>query len=429
MPQKSESELRTRIDELSLDIDAQKQILRDLENERSKARFELNSIRDPLAGLAVELAAQIFLHCLPIYAPPRPDPRVAPMVLLSVCHLWRNIAVSTPELWTQIHIDWLTTEFDSAQCKIWLGRTLALPLSFTFRGPLAQGVGTLVKQYGHRLKNLALVVQGNSKDLTRIESQGPFPALTTLTIAAHPTKTNSCESLFQVPESVELLRAAPRLVECDFDEVFYAESHYHLGVHPKPVTHTSLQHLRLGQPHSRALHDTHRNGAFILRCLTLPALKSLDIANFDIRSSDFIDFLTRSSPPLESLRMIPSTTLVEHFRFMPSLTELELWRYNCEEEDKNDGYLPPFLQALGTVLDFLPNLRDLTIRGFFPHDYRALIVALRRRHGQLQSFQLIFPSYYDDLEPVEDGAAIPALRKLAADGMRIHIGPKDRNFV
>ncbi|KAJ6487227.1 hypothetical protein C8R47DRAFT_518539 [Mycena vitilis] len=428
MPPKSESELLARIDELSLDVDAQKHILRDLENKRSKARIELNSIRDPLAGLAVELAAQIFLHCLPTAAP-KPDPRAVPMMLLSVCHLWHNIAVSTPELWTRIRIDSSpTTEFDSERCEVWLGRTLALPLSFAIHGVSDPDIGTLVEQYGDRLKNLELVLS-DSGDLTWIE--GPLPALTAMNIAAQTNDSGDAEFSFHASQCVKLLRAAPRLRECDLDEVFYEDDPQSvLGAHTKPSIHTSLQHLRLGQPSSRALNDSHHSSAYILRCLTLPSLKSLDVADFDIKSSEFVAFLKRSSQPLESLRMIASTIRVNHFKFMPRLVELELWRAGADHsEEKNDEYLPPFLEGLGTAQDFLPNLRMLRIRGFFPRDYKPLIVALKHRHGKLQSFQLIFPSYYDDLEPVEDGVAIPALRQLAADGMHIHIGPKERNFI
>ncbi|KAJ6487181.1 hypothetical protein C8R47DRAFT_517240 [Mycena vitilis] len=258
---------------------------------------------------------------------------------------------------------------------------------------------------------------------------GPFLALTALQIAAQSSVWGGFDIIFTATECVELICAAPRLVKCEFDEVVY-DTEFWFGTPTEPPVYTSLQHLRLGQPRSRALHDTHGNSAFILRCLTLPALKSLDIAHPDIKSNEFIAFLRRSSQPLESLRMVVSAPRVEHIRFMPRLAELELWRDGANNPvEQIDEFLPPFLEAPGTVLDFLPSLRDLFLGGFFPRDYKALIVALRRRHGQLQTFQLIFPSYHNGMDPVDDGAAIPALRQLAADGMRIHIGPKDRNFV
>ncbi|KAJ7625233.1 hypothetical protein DFH06DRAFT_1007839, partial [Mycena polygramma] len=98
---KSESELLTRIEELSTSIHAQKQILQDLKSKRIKAQSELNAVRDPTARLPVEISAEIFLHCLPSDSPelPGPDPGAAPMLLLNVCHSWRSVALSTPALW------------------------------------------------------------------------------------------------------------------------------------------------------------------------------------------------------------------------------------------------------------------------------------------------------------------------------------------
>ncbi|KAJ7490699.1 hypothetical protein FB451DRAFT_1513562, partial [Mycena latifolia] len=98
--------LRTRIEELSLAIEQQKQILRDLDRRKSDAQRDLNVILDsldPMARLPLEISSNIFTRCLPSI--PQPNPSTAPMVFLNVSHLWSHIALSTPSLWTTIHVD------------------------------------------------------------------------------------------------------------------------------------------------------------------------------------------------------------------------------------------------------------------------------------------------------------------------------------
>ncbi|KAJ7627832.1 hypothetical protein DFH06DRAFT_1227280 [Mycena polygramma] len=420
----SESELRARIDELTTSIHAQRRILRDLETQRSNARSKLNSIRDPMAGLPVEISAEIFLHCLPT-DPPVPDPDAAPIVLLNVSHLWRNIALSTPALWSRIRIDSLSSEF-AEFCRIWIGRARSLPLSFAFHGRLKRRAWTLMKQYGQHLQpSLELFIRDEA-DLERIEA--PFPALKALTICSDETYSISTPK-----ETVEILRAAPALVDCDFDQVFYDWGIHDssFGWQAEPLTHTALRHLRLGKSQSSG------NSAYILQYLTLPALKSLRITDFDIDNEDFIAFLARSAPPLESLSMISPTdpgslpTFLEYFRLTPSLTDLELSR-QPNYQPGHDSLAPfrLFWAALGTQ-DFLPNLRRLTLRICFPRaaDYEALLFALRGRRAHLQSFQLIFPVYFNEVEEPPDGDSIAAFKQLAQDGMHIHVGPRDGNLV
>ncbi|KAJ7080465.1 hypothetical protein C8R44DRAFT_824276 [Mycena epipterygia] len=67
----SATELRTRIADLSSTIEHQKQILKDLENSRSDARRDLNSLLDPMARMPLEILSDIFMQCLPVT--PRPD--------------------------------------------------------------------------------------------------------------------------------------------------------------------------------------------------------------------------------------------------------------------------------------------------------------------------------------------------------------------
>ncbi|KAJ7187126.1 hypothetical protein C8R46DRAFT_1058971 [Mycena filopes] len=87
----SVEELKARIDEISPDIDV-------LSRSKSAAQRQLNSLRDPVARLPLEIASKIFVQCLLDLSLREPAPGEAPMLLLQVCHAWSDIAIFTTAL-------------------------------------------------------------------------------------------------------------------------------------------------------------------------------------------------------------------------------------------------------------------------------------------------------------------------------------------
>ncbi|KAF8152014.1 hypothetical protein K438DRAFT_1433339, partial [Mycena galopus ATCC 62051] len=53
----------------------------------------------PVLTLPNEVISMIFVHCLPAHGRVRPSPRRAPLLLAQICTLWREIALSTGQLW------------------------------------------------------------------------------------------------------------------------------------------------------------------------------------------------------------------------------------------------------------------------------------------------------------------------------------------
>ncbi|KAJ7794392.1 hypothetical protein B0H14DRAFT_2923288, partial [Mycena olivaceomarginata] len=204
--------------------------------------------------------------------------------------------------------------------------------------------------------------------------QGPFHSLRTLTIGAD--ETNSVEADFlNADECLEILRTAPELVECAFDDVFYEQDIYSAG-------------------------------------------SPLQIADFDITIHDFISFLTRSAPPpLASLRMVMPTA-----DWHPSLsTDLELFYSNPDDEADDDSTpFRTFLAVMGARRIFLPNLRNLTLWACFSKREDC------PPHAPLQSFRLIFPP--DGADTTPDGDIIVALRQFVNDEIQIHVGPQSHQF-
>ncbi|KAJ7500761.1 hypothetical protein B0H11DRAFT_1714232, partial [Mycena galericulata] len=90
-------ELRRRVEDISSAIKHHRQVLVDLEKERSAIQNELNCILDPMTRLPLEISSDILFRCLP--RPAQSAPLQAPTIFLSISHSWSSIALATPSLW------------------------------------------------------------------------------------------------------------------------------------------------------------------------------------------------------------------------------------------------------------------------------------------------------------------------------------------
>ena len=98
----------------------------------------------PLRRLPPELLQLIFVCCLPLHRNAVMHSSEAPVLLGRVCSEWRQISLSTPEVWSSLHIvppnvnfSNLTSSTDRFQRKrelieMWLGRSGACPLNLSF---------------------------------------------------------------------------------------------------------------------------------------------------------------------------------------------------------------------------------------------------------------------------------------------------------
>ncbi|KAJ7621995.1 hypothetical protein DFH06DRAFT_769934 [Mycena polygramma] len=402
----STTELRARIAGLSSAIDLQKQILLDLETTRANARRELNATCDPMARLPFELSSDIFTLCLPDQ--PGLECGTAPLIFLSICHSWSDITRSTASLWSTIHCN----NTDRAHLEIWLSRAQNLPLELSLSG-LSSEVVSVVKCHAGQVQRLDLRVEYADADhLQQMTTCTVLPALEKLKVGGR------CyyDGYFEI--CLAALRAAPALVECDL-----------LGVYDPtdaipPFTHPCLRHLRLGINRTRIDEaDDAEGGAGILKFLTLPALETLFIGVLDIPEDDLRDFFARSSPPLQSLQLgtTDGNLDIEFLHSVPTLTSLTL------DFLPFDIYDLPTIAMLATAHSFLPNLRNLAIRGWASSLCQDinLIPMLVARRTRLQSVEIISQ---DMDEP--DEYTVAMLRNLVEeDGIRVHVGTHEENYV
>ncbi|KAJ6453119.1 hypothetical protein C8R45DRAFT_915853 [Mycena sanguinolenta] len=389
--------LRAQIDELSLAIERQKQVLLDLEKRRSDARCELNATLDPVARLPVEISSDIFAQCLPEF--PRPHCGEAPILLLNICRIWRDIAISTPSLWTSISCPSLT---DGSDLDIWLQRAGCLPLSISLRGSLRSSAAVAIKQHAYHFRDLTLELP-HLKELVL-----PLPSLATLMVLGMPEDRTGGR------ECLDIMHNAPALTKCGFNPMRWFRD----AQQPTPLTHLSLRNLRLSGINC---------GEIMLKYLTLPALESLYISDLNLTTTQLASFFARSSPPLLSLQVagLDDEDFSESLRLVPSVTDLSM-----KFPEPTINPLTILVEDLGPNQALLPNLRTLCIEGCFTHDvdYEAVISALAARraapHSRLESFEF----FSNNPEPHPD--AIAALRKFVEEsGIHIRVGTSSDNCI
>ncbi|KAJ7718359.1 hypothetical protein DFH07DRAFT_1068058 [Mycena maculata] len=95
---------------------------------------ESDSIVYPVLSLPSELASFIFFHCTPSSTPPpQPSSLESPLRLSQVCRHWRDIAISTPELWQCIaFVSPVPSDLRSVEMLgTWLSRSGRHPLNIS----------------------------------------------------------------------------------------------------------------------------------------------------------------------------------------------------------------------------------------------------------------------------------------------------------
>ncbi|KAJ7487357.1 hypothetical protein B0H11DRAFT_2015316 [Mycena galericulata] len=124
---------RTHISELDMQIESFQRSIAMLTLERNKCYEELNIYQYPVLTLPTEITAEIFTQFLPAYPkrPPLLGP-LSPSFLYCICRMWRNVALSTPTLWSaiQLHLDTPRRyEQQLHLLELWLQRSGGCPLS------------------------------------------------------------------------------------------------------------------------------------------------------------------------------------------------------------------------------------------------------------------------------------------------------------
>ncbi|KAF8161774.1 hypothetical protein K438DRAFT_306957 [Mycena galopus ATCC 62051] len=340
----------------------------------------------------------------------------------------------------------------------WLARAGQCPLSLAFRDEglkvdlVHQVLGNVLRRYSHRLHYLELCIAEKLLPQLGLGSLN-FPLLESVSLNLWGQRA--------VPQAVSIFENAPLLHEFHLHSKFAA---YRSMLHTLPwlqltkydgvvldllffalapnlseATCSGYIH-RADSPltHARLTSLTVKGGTYeILRSLTLPALRHLDIS-WEQGCDELETFLVRSSPPLISLFLIPIED--EDFDWARCLAPVARTLENLH-------FIYPSPENIASFLDLspssLPNIRTLALEDVNPRsgiDYHRLVQFLYSRSSgsdHLRSFRLLWkgsPFFDAEYYPPDHCLGDPVdtisehLSRMARAGMDIYLGTRNKNY-
>lgn len=350
-----------------------------------------------------ELQAEIFLHCISKKRPPRLRSYDIPLVFLRVCKAWRNLALSTPRLWSCFEV----TFDDESGIKHkanhllfivaqWLSRSGDVPLSVTLsydppssiiRGQFntaAQAVLKLLLNCSYRWECITLRVPGatlipliesaphNFERLQKFELdlQGGWcaPSFRVEHIGVDWSQLTELHllletgSILTLDECWDILAQATGLVECVMNAQCIFQRQRQPNVLPLPLERFQL-----------TLQDEVTGPATSLVCflnsLDLPLLSELSLRwlvretiVWNDSQSTFADFLKNLQVEVLHLAYLPVSEeqLLELLHCVPFVNDLSLQFSISSAED--EPVSSSFFQALSRTDDpLLPELERMHI--------------------------------------------------------------------
>jgi len=441
-------------------------ILERLSEDRRKILTKINQRHDPfIQHLPLELASQVFAFSIPSQDPDD-DPGYIPLVwddleyhciqpfnivLGAVCHAWRQVAWSTPKLWSTLPIS--LHRFDDRAYKDlvleWLGRSAQTPLDVFL---VYIGLGA-PEEYVDMWKPLIDIANGCSSRWRTFNMCAPHPMLAYITGDGQGTSMLEClrvgprdaelyerspyrfsltnvmpmpSHLFSttmplrsinidwsnlitieigelyINEFLVLLRWAPRLNRCRL--ISLQDGQDEQLPPPTPTHHNTLQKLDI-----QAL-DERQTAEQLLGSLILPSLVSL-ICDSDYNSrKNIAAFVDRSA-----CRLITFYDLSGDFRDLlalaPGLHTLEQLEY-----PGNFGY-GVYDDELGR--NIFPNLREILIHGGHI-SWRFLADLIMTCPPKTLSIHVEHPDSGDDDFLIDEESA-RRFQDLIANGYNINI--------
>ncbi|KAJ7618616.1 hypothetical protein FB45DRAFT_1097194 [Roridomyces roridus] len=369
-----------------------------LQADAQNIREKLAAIVYPILTLPLEILSEIFLQ----YTGEYPTPGCNPMVPASVCSLWREVALSTPRLWTRFgsecHVA-LESVHISDLVRLWLSRAGSLPLDLRIsltdaghreRPRIVDDLSEYSSQWGHldltRYRRQSVPnncrylpasldaprlteIQCTQVSLEELHTSLPWAQITTLYFH---DQIIDCLKLFEYTPNLEYFELTPGNYDLSRDITSPRRT--------LPRLHT----LHLGQDRSH----------WIIPHLTLPALRVIHVENFV--TADILEMqelVERSGCTPTSFYISTSSaddagTIEGTLLALPSLEHLEI---DCGENSRA-GY-----EVLFGILvrePIVPVLRRLElVECTTPIEVPSLVQMLEARMGgrvQLESFNLAF---------------------------------------
>ncbi|KAJ7766694.1 hypothetical protein B0H16DRAFT_1522251 [Mycena metata] len=416
-----------------------------------------------------EIIAEIFLRCLPCEFTV-PDPKTAPLVLCGICRQYREIALSTPVLWSSLSLHFKRIARSKAYLELlhkWIARAGNTPLSLSFQDrdtppggdiDVESLIRTIVELSGQwrnieiqfMVPRIALLVP-TERTLPLLEkfistdhslSIADAPNLRYVSARYHPQlrlpwhqlTTFHCVAGLDAPSALKVLRDSPNLLDAVL----------HVRPMLRAASLTTLRHVRLECLILSGFSGVQEDFT-IFQYLETRSLKTLRVA-FQVNVfrpldvSTFLYFLSQPSLRLHTLILsrLPATPadLIACLKATPSVVHLKIKfalrrsRYGGSTNEgraQMDAALGQFTGYPG----FLPHLESLHL--VFPGNSRAqgitpvAVVGMlcwrwaSTGTAQLLSFRLAHSAH----NTTRSDAAItlhPEFLRLAEEGMSLYVG-------
>jgi len=448
------------------DIALEKQ-LKELENltekihiRRRALRTVMNQNHDRLIHrFPPEIASRIFFYyslassCLDTYE------KTNTLCLGAVCRKWRQLAWTTPEVWTWIHIhNRIIYRWNNNAAKLlaeWLERSATLPLTIRFLGP-SNGhsavycvVTDLLNKHSARWYDLELDIParhfhllGGSSQQNILHKLVIFPnissneALSTFRMACSPIELGLMYWSLKYVDILWNNLTVVHLASLALDEFFEA-----LRRPPHLVTITLLRieplsgnfdvpNTRISCPHVRSLELRYIESEVlgkILNLVCLPSLEQWTLRRCAFPLNTMISFIGSSSFGLKIFRIIGDRDIPDRIHdLLRRLPSIEVLQLGFMSEDK-----PPteilFFELLCSPSEpaFLPHLQMLK----FDHDLLVPLESLPRIFSASHRQSLRLEVDYHNIVGIEDETAARFL-ELVDEGFNLRVlGDREADMI
>ncbi|KAJ3507655.1 hypothetical protein NLJ89_g6183 [Agrocybe chaxingu] len=376
----------------------------------------MNYVHDPMHKLPPEIVSRVFTFCMlatwenrrphdPLFNPV-PRATIPPLLFGAVCQRWREIAWSTPQLWTKLNI-YLDPSICGWQTKVaqeWLARSGSLHLSIhlrprhqldlSYHTNLFAPLMRLLSEHSPRWKHLDVDLPHSFMAHLRGDLHG-IPVLHTMFIDdrygsrlggrgggslhfgqeasslvsvkiysyhfrsigigwQHVTTVHLSD--LSIGECLELFQVASSLRECDISLATQAGG-----------TELSTPHHIISYGLEKLAIDfmNTADGSALMNNITLPCLQSLSYS--DSAVDPLPSFLSRSSSKLTHLHLSDSgaseVMLIQLLNSTPFLQSLDLYHSDLENR-LLDHLVSTVLSTIdheGNKHGFLPHLAELCL--------------------------------------------------------------------
>ncbi|KAJ7649948.1 hypothetical protein FB45DRAFT_6032 [Roridomyces roridus] len=413
--------IEEQIEQISLEIQRQKDVLKKLKSDKILLQQQLNALRDPVARLPLEISSDIFLRCLPPRSGypeeyPRPKTHLAPLLFLNVCHHWTNIALSTPALWASIGIAFPCTSAFKNLLETWLRRAGSRLLHISLRGIFDSVVAHPIQSHSAQLESLVISFD-QTDDLDDLEDESydflggnhlhmELPRLRVLEIRGVGGVKCFWLSLHR------LLRRAPNLTEIFIQNVSFLET-----INDEEPDSVVLPHLR-----QLTLYENFDG----INWVSTPRLEILCLSTEHLFTESFISFLRQACPPLRKLELCGdshSHNFEDSMALIPTLTHLDILCLESALAEALFGFLAqnphhvPNLETMELDEVIIPRLAS-------PNDVlTALASVLSVRRSRLKAVRLTICSSNKSLALPDDLTLFQEF--LDDDGVDIEIALSD----